>query len=317
MNKVILIFLLFASVPLTAQKESFRHIGPVDADIRDFCVSPGGSHVYMVSGNSISLYDLAKGQQLDHFEWFDRGAILSMALTSDSTIIVFGTEDGSMAIQNLLDGSVEWISLSEHPVTSVALNAFDSQIACGGSRGEIFLTDISGGSRQDLKPHDKLVTDLEFTHDGSQLLSSDMDGKIVVTIMSGELPYYELHEGRSPCRAISCSADGTGLLASFDNGDVLKWMIKTGGSFVFDRKVHHLGWVLDASYHPVKNVWASCTSLGKITLHSLFGNTYTAKVKGLATRVEFCPRPDNSLHLLVSVYQGGLLYFSANDMKLK
>ena len=314
MTRFTLTLLFFASYSIFAKEPPGKFIGPRDVDVKDFCTTPSGSYVYTAVQNRITLYEIFSGKQINTFQYKHTENIRSIALTSDSTFLIAGTDQGILLLQNLLDNKVDSIKLSNFPVTSVTINAFNSRIASGTSDGEIILTDISGGSMKSLSPHDDVVTDLEFSNDGTLLLSSCMDGRIVVTDLSEATVFYCLTKKSSPCRDISINEKTSSLLASYDNGKVYKWNIKADKAFVFDRGFPHRGWTTGVTYHRDNYTWASCTSSGNIKINTAFGSPYKTKIEGIATRVEFSYEQDPMLLLLVSVYKGGLILLSAKNM---
>lgn len=309
--------LLFSSFYIYAQDLSDQYIGPGNADVKDFCITAGNRYVYTAVQNRIVLYDILTGEQLHSVQLNDHEEIFSIALSPDSTFLVAGTDSGSMIILNLIDESQESIQISNQPVTSVAINRFVSRIASGTADGEIILTDILGGSPERFKPHEQIVTDIAFSSDGTLLLSSGMDGRIIVTDLSGELDYYCLTEKNIPCRSIAINDNISALVAAYDDGAVYQWRISSNHTFNDIGKRVLRGWATGVDFNHDGRSWTYCSSNGRIEIVTVLGSKYTARIKGVATRIKFCYIQEPKLLVLVSAYRGGLLKIPAKNMKLK
>lgn len=308
--------ILFTSCSLVAQERSIQYIGPDNLDVRDFCITPGNQFVYTAAGNTIDLYEILSGQKI-HSVSFDAGEeIRSIALSSDSTFLVAGTDKGSIEILMLVDNSRQSIQCSKHPVTSVAINGFNSRIASGTADGEIIISDMHGRISERLKAHEDIITDIEFSNDGALLLSSGMDGGILVTDLQGAPESYFLSRKNTPCRSIAINSDMSGFLASYDEGAVYKWFITSNNTFIDEGKTSQGGWSTGVDYHRDGRTWVSCSSSGKIEINSTFDIKYSFRLKGVATRVKFCYLQDPRLLVLFSVYKGGLVLLSVDNMKM-
>jgi WD40 repeat protein len=301
---------------INAQDLSYKYIGPRNADVKDFCITAGNRYVFTAVQNRIVLYDILTGEQVHSIQLNNHEEIFSIALSPDSTFIVAGTDNGNMIILNFIDESQESIQISNQPVTSVAINRFGSRIASGTADGEIILTDILGGSPERLKPHEQIVTDIEFSSDGTLLMSSGMDGRIIVTDLSGELDYYCLTEKSIPCRSIAINDNMSVLVAAYDDGAVYQWRISSNHTFKDIGKSGLRGWATGVDFNHDDRSWTYCSSAGRIGIVTVLGSKYTAKIKGVATRIKFCYLQDPQLLVLVSAYQGGLLKIPGRNMKL-
>lgn len=314
MIRLTLAILFFTVSSVNAKEPPGQYIGPADVDVKDFCITPSGSYVYAAAKNRISLYETRSGQLIDTLLCRTGVEIRSIALTSDSTRLIAGTDQGILLLHSLFDKEVDSVKLSDFPITSLTINAFNSRIASGTANGELILTDLGGSFMERSSPHDGIITDLEFSNDGALLLSSGLDGRIFITDLSNPDKSYNLIKEKTPCRDISINKDVSGLLASYDNGKVLKWRIRSDKSFVFERGFGHRGWTTGVIYYLDNYTWASCTSAGRVEINTYFNMHYVTRVKGVATRVRFVYGNEPELFLLVSVYKGGLLLLSAKNM---
>jgi WD40 repeat protein len=153
-------------------------VGGLEADITDMSFSPDGKYIVGASGGSAWVWSLIPSFMPQEFNFFE------------------GTINGNL-------------TLFEKTVTAVAMNSDSSLIAIGTSEHDVWIYD-----RKTARTVTKLTSDnsvpvkLTFSPDGSQLVSIDRDGKMILWDLPTQRPLVVSQSHIGPIRGIVMRQDG-------------------------------------------------------------------------------------------------------------
>lgn len=127
----------------------------------------------------------------------------------------------------------------------------------------------------ELKGHSNSITGLEFSHDGSFLLSNAMDGRLRIWDTRPFAPanrcvkIFQGHQHSFDMSLLRCawSADGRFVTAGSSDGLVNVW--NTTNRAVVYKLTGHTGVVHDVRFHPREQIIASCSADKTILLGEL------------------------------------------------
>lgn len=114
------------------------------------------------------------------------------AVTSIDDQLVFGTKEGILAFENPNQDQPTTIQLLRKNIKSLADDPINNRLAIGLENGEILIWDMKTQSiDRSLSAHSAAVTDIEFSSNGSFLLSGSFDRSIQLWKLAeaGKLPY--------------------------------------------------------------------------------------------------------------------------------
>lgn len=301
---------------LFAKNIPIRHIGPEKTNVTDFCVTSDGSAVFAAYDNYIGIYRLTSGKMVKTIQYSDSSQIQSLALSTDSTFLISGLRDGVLVIHDLRKNSYRTVKCSNTMITSVNINASSYLIALGTEDGETMVLDTSGKVLKKLNLHKNIVTKVILASRGNVLISSGMDGKIYLTDLSTGQSTFCQGPKHAPCYDISVNLENNRILASYANGKVLMWIVRSDNSFVPADKYSMGGWATGVSYYFDKKTWCACTSLGHIRIYTSI-SVYNCKLRGKTlNQIKFVYLPDDRLLVMVNGFKNGLNLIYAADMKL-
>ncbi|WP_165634737.1 NB-ARC domain-containing protein [Thermostaphylospora chromogena] len=157
------------------------------------------------------------------------GVVEAVAISADGTTAITGSDDGSVRVWDLRNGSEPRI-LPTGPVQAVAMNADGTTAITGSDDGSVRVWDLRNGSEpllQTLTGHDGAVEAVAISADGTTAITGSDDGSVRV---------WDLRNGSEPriltgytylVRAVAISADGTTAIAG--GKDVYVWDLHNGG----------------------------------------------------------------------------------------
>ncbi len=173
-------------------------------------------------GGKIWLWDVNTGQSKEPLQGQTRGAICSLAFSSDGRLAA-GSADGTVALWDV-DNRSEYDLLKGHQgaVWDLAFSPDDRVLASGSWDGSVRLWDISVPRPPDqLVGHMSDVSTLAFSRDGSAVVSGSLDGTVRRwDVRTGkELSILATHRER--VLSLAVSPDGR-MLASGGWGSTVK-----------------------------------------------------------------------------------------------
>jgi outer membrane protein assembly factor BamB len=315
-----ILFLLVLLSGCVAGKRQTKHlikVGGGDTQVTDFFLTPGSELVYSAYNNKISVYNLSGSKLVSSFEYPDSVEIQTMVLSADSSLLVVGTRQGIVYVQNLLLNTRASFKPTDKQITSLAIDSSNTMIVCGTINGSVFIMDIEGELIRRMDSHKRLVSGLLFINNGQILVSSGLDGKVFLTYLNEQYYTVFISNKKSPCRSIAFDTASHTLLAAYDNGKIYKFTIKTGKQpFLLETK-RITGWATDVASLNNSDVSAACSADGTIRIFIPFDQSYKYSFKSTVKQIQFLTNKQSSIYLLVSVEGKGLYILSALDMELK
>ncbi len=165
-----------------------------------------------------------------------KAKIRASVYTPDGERILIGGQGSPQIeiLERIVGERVKVFQLSDSWVMSLALNAGDGQLACGGSDGHIYILDFHTGTSvaewlvEDRADKKRWIWDVRYTKDGGKLISDGPDKTVaiwnshtgeIMTLLSGHT--YRLG-------TVVLSPDDTRIASGGVDGTVRVWDISTG-----------------------------------------------------------------------------------------
>ena len=186
--------------------------------------TPDGTKVVSLSENEIKVWDAASGRKIAHYGDGVDGYLLrrlwQMDISSDGKWIATAAKEYLCVFQLELgfESSIE-IKTESQFIQSLAFSPSESVLAVGNSIGVIELWDILGKQKiRSFKKNNSRILRVDFSPDGTRLLSSDIDGNLTVwEIRTGE-PLFTIQMDEKG--VASFSPDGTTIASTCFNDTV-------------------------------------------------------------------------------------------------
>jgi WD40 repeat protein len=202
------------------------------ARIHNVAFSRDGSQVAIgnYGRNAVGLLDTQNGQLAQKFKG-NRGFIMRVAFSPDSSYLASGDDTGRIVIWNVESGEDLLTFDTNSTIGSLAFSPDSSLLASGNSEGnsDIQLWDLKSGQESlRLSGHTGNVYNLVFTPNGKQLFSSSGDRTIKLwEVESGQL-LRTLKGHRDFVYGLAISPDGKLLASASADGMIKLWEVETG-----------------------------------------------------------------------------------------
>jgi WD40 repeat protein len=143
--------------------------------------SRDGTELFTVSGDKeVALWDAVTGEQRTVLRKAE-GMVLSASLSPDGSRIATGGSDPLIRVWNARDGAELTSIPSNNPnVNSVAYSPDGRFVAAGCASGNVWLWPQSAGPAAALAGHTQPVVALDFSDDGTRLLTAGWDSSAIV-----------------------------------------------------------------------------------------------------------------------------------------
>ena len=204
----------------------------------------------------------------------------------DPNLALFGSDNGALRFWDVSggEGLVQRAFLQAHdsPVSAVAFSPNGSMVAGAGGRAflvedlpenqyAISLWDVNTVSlRGGLRGHTNTVTGIEFTGNGSQLISAGLDGSAFVWDVQQRISVLALDAG-APITSMTVSPNGRWVALGQQNGSISVWDIVDNQ--IVATLVNHLDAVNGLSFSPDGGILASGGADGVVLLWNLADTT--------------------------------------------
>ena len=191
-------------------------------DIHDVSYSPDGS--FIASGGqdqTVRIWDAEDGEELIALEG-PESDVWDVDFSPDGTKIAAASDDGKVWVWEVESGDlIETFDGDDSRLFSVAFSPDGTRIAAGSEHGNIFIYDENGEGLPGFDAHDAPITQLQWMSDGSALVSSGLDGRVVIwdvvesaaaTVSgSGQIIFTSNRGGADDPELYIMNADGSGV----------------------------------------------------------------------------------------------------------
>ena len=221
---------------------------PVYGMISDIVFSPGGETVATTTiGGTATIWNLAAGGELLTLTGHET-SVEAVAFSSNGERVVAAGGNNGKLLSWDLSGKPQDIKFKNirSPTKAVAFSK-DGEIAIG-SGSDVFVALPDSDDLLRLEDHKRVVNDLAFSPDGSQLVSGSHDGEAIVWgLPSGEvLKKLSGHSNR--VIAVAYSPDGKTIATGSKDSTIILWQADT---FELKRKIEgHYLTSLDLAFTP-------------------------------------------------------------------
>lgn len=227
-------------------------------------LSPDGRQVLTASANAeLILWDADSGQEIYRREGHT-GPLSAITFSADGQRAASGDTNGVMLLWDVESGEIlhEWNLGSR--LNAIRFTPDDQGIVVGDIFGEIRVYDLESGSliREYPLLHAGAIYALDYTADGSRLLSSSTDSTLILWDAAAAAMLYQMHGHRAPVLTVDISADDRLALSGGSDSMVILWDLKTGTEV--RRFIGHSGDVWGVRFAP-DGAYAASTSIDGTT----------------------------------------------------
>ena len=176
-----------------------------------------------------------------------QGFVQAVALSSDGTMVVSGSDDKTLKVWNLAAGkALRTLEGHEGAVTAVALSE-DASIAVSASADRTLrVWDVATGkSLRVLQGHTRPVQAVALSADGKIAVSGAGDRTLKVWDVSSGTLVRTMEGHKGSVRAVALGKDGHTIVSGSKDGTIRVWSIATGE--VVQTLEGHGGWVLSVA----------------------------------------------------------------------
>ncbi len=252
-----------------AQGHELRRLPMPSAVVHSVAISNDGR--LLVAAGDAGLFFFPEGKlDTGHQPLIDAtpGRINSVALSQDATLLITGSEDGTVRLRRTENDLSLSVKRHEGAIRAVAFSPDGETLASGGNDGTVRLYDhFPGGTslepREPLGGHKGPVRALAFSPDGRLLASAGDDKLVRLWDVRTSRLVTTLRGHSSGVWSVAFSPDKR-TLASGGNKEVFLWKLGT------DRHqrslVGHTGWVTSLAFGPKGLSLASSDDSGVVRL---------------------------------------------------
>ncbi|HET9909780.1 MAG TPA: TIR domain-containing protein, partial [Anaerolineales bacterium] len=231
--------------------------------------SPNGDRISIGYGDgTVGLYDLPVGKEIRHFnvelrdyegDPYETG-IHALSFSADGNSLLIADSGGRVVVWNLVTFTIEvdFYVQENLPLWSAKFspNGQFILISTGfphSGPGNIYLYNLQNGEKANIsfaQLQQRYVTDVEFSSDGSQVLSTSWDKSAIlwdINWESLEATPIQTFELSSPIRDGAISANGELILLGTDNNSA---ELYTSGGVLKQTYVGHTSYVYSVNFSP-------------------------------------------------------------------
>jgi WD40 repeat protein len=192
------------------------HAAPVHA----VAFKKDGSQIASAGADKlIKTWNVADGKEIQTIGGHGN-TVNAVDFTSDGNNIVSGSTDGTVRIWNAADGKQVRSLNHGEAVNAVVISRDGKQIASAGTNKLVKLWNLTNGAAiATMTGHVAVVTGLDFSTDGTKIVSSCADGTVRVWDPSGQLLERFVVEGVT-ANCVAFAADGRSIVAGGGDNQV-------------------------------------------------------------------------------------------------
>lgn len=145
----------------------------INASFTQVVFSPSGETFFgLRPTGSIEKRSTLDGTLIDELDQHP-GQLYDLAFSRDGSVLAAGFNDGWIRVFSTYDGKM--LGILDGVATSLQFSPDGALIAAGLLDGTVRIFELAKGKYEDLNLHQDEITDLAFTSDGTQLLTSSQD----------------------------------------------------------------------------------------------------------------------------------------------
>lgn len=285
--------------------------------IYSICFTPAGEAIAIADNNHIKVCSVSSGQLIAEFGGNHSGAILSLEISKDSTLLVSGGKDSTIVIWDLHSRKVlKSIHFPKGIVSSLALSPDNKYLLAGNTDHKAYLYDLNNFQLlKEFANHTDVITSVAISPDGKYLASAGADKQVFIYLVDNK-QLIESINTRSCNRKIVFSPDGQTLLSCNDNAKVCEWDLSQTSPINMKSNFNFkTAWMLSAAYFSDNKSFACGNLSGRIWICTKF-STYKTKVGGSINQIVFKPNEKTFLIVAVATSGKGVLIVDSKNMKL-
>ncbi|MFF0000941.1 AAA family ATPase [Streptomyces avermitilis] len=190
--------------------------------------TPDGIHGIAAFGDTPVMWDLDSGQEQQFTGHTD--IVLSMAVTSDGTCAITGSQDETARVWDLATGR-ELHTLSGHAasVRAVAVVPDGTCVITASDDGTTRVWNLTTGQeRHILVGHAASVHTVAVTPDGTCVITGSEDGTARVWDLATGRELHTLSGHAASVHTVAVTPDGTCVITASDDGTTRLWNLTTG-----------------------------------------------------------------------------------------
>ena len=179
---------------------------------------------------AVRFFTFPSGKEKDSFVW--KGSLVSLALSPDGDIVACGSQDNSVHFWRRSTGEDSMMSGYPSKPGVLAFNEAGTLLATGGGKN-VTIWCFAGLGPEGTRPgvlalHVRLITSLQFSHQGTRLASGGKDGAVVVWHVKsdGEGESMGAAMSSAPIGNVFWRPDDRGLVALDANGGVTAYRVR-------------------------------------------------------------------------------------------
>lgn len=285
-----------------------EQVGDFSGNVYDLCISTSGKTLLVPESGQISLYNTDTRALIKRWTNGHSKPILSMALSSDTTLLASGGLDSLVVLWDASSGSVNRkLHLHEGIITSVHMNRDRSLVASGSSDKKVVIFDLVNDTiAYTLTDFTSDITCVKFSPDGQLLAVASLDKEIKLYDAAHGQLLAQLEGHKSRVRDLSFNPNSSMLYSCGDDSRVIVWNIRKKGNIIIEKtKKYGSEWLL--SVDADNNFQASAVA-GldlKVYVTTNFGTT-VGKIGIPVNRIKFLPSIGGMLKLAVATRGKGV-----------
>jgi len=316
-RKISFVLILIIPIILNAQDQICGQlIGLPHATARDIALPGTGSCIFAALDNGIYIYRLQTGELEDSLIYEGIGSVRSMAVSTDSSFVVTGFDNGKVLIHNLLSNEISTVECSESMISSLDIRREANLIAAGCGSGEVIILDTTGLILNRIKDQNALITSVQLSPYGNDVAISSIKGRVCIrnTMDGKELWRYNYRKGL--CLDMAVNWQERSLLVA-SNRMISEWIIRFDYTGLLNDRLYLNSWVSSLDYHPDKRLWTACSTDGDIIIYTSFGIYSTRIMKTTLNRIKLIADESGNVNLVVSTEKKGIRLIHSSEMEMK
>ncbi len=290
-----------------------------DDTIYGICFTSDGNSLGVADHNIIKIFSSGSRILRKEFTGGHKSQILSIDISKDSSLLVSGGKDSTIAIWNYRTNTlIKSLHIQKAIVTSLSISPDNRYLVSGGTNHKVILYDLNENKIvNEFTAHTREITAVKFSPASNLFASSAGDELIHLYSVENKLPVTTLKGHKNWVRDISFNNDGSKLVSCGDDARVILWDISDPGKLMIVQQKRMVdGWVVSVDFGGKNSVYALATLNGNIVIKIDFGKYRTQIVRNV-NKILLQPSTTQNLSIALATRGSGVISIDALDMKLK